>query len=159
MLLHPPSRRHPGGQRPTFAVGPWHVLAHVASCQRTRGARVICGMGYTFGDNIEHLWAFLRRWAGLLRYMSSAARNDHINSLVRGPTKLSPVLHTRSSGMCAHAWGARIYGVHALRHMHVRAFLHRWAGLLRYTSTMTTSSACMGSHKPASSLAHTHPCP
>jgi hypothetical protein len=39
-------------------------------------------MGLTFGDNPEHLWAQLRRFGGLLKYMSPAARMDFLEDLV-----------------------------------------------------------------------------
>lgn len=74
-------RLHPEGG-PKFAVGPWHVLGHVADCQKLYGARVLEDMGLTFGDAIEHVWAKLRRFNGIVKYMSSAHRADFLHDLV-----------------------------------------------------------------------------
>lgn len=65
-----------------LAVGPWHALAHVAPCQRKYGARFQEGMGLTFGDNIEHVWAWLRAFGPTLKYASPAGRKDAIQDLV-----------------------------------------------------------------------------
>ena len=65
-----------------MAIGPWHARVHKAACQRQFGARRTLNTGLTFGDNIEHLWAFLRKFAHLLKYMSDAARQDFLTDLV-----------------------------------------------------------------------------
>jgi hypothetical protein len=72
------------GTPPPFklAVGPWHVLGHIAKCQKKYGARVALGMGLSFGDNPEHLWAELRKFCGLLKYTSPAGRKDFLHDLV-----------------------------------------------------------------------------
>lgn len=80
-------RLHPGGPSPRFAVGPWHVLGHAAACQLKFGARLLKGMGLTFGDNIEHLWARLRRFNPFTKYMSPAARSDFFHALVGSSTQ------------------------------------------------------------------------
>lgn len=66
-----------------MAIGPWHVKAHIAACQALFGARAQPGAGWSFGDNIEHLWAYLRRYAYMLKRMSAAGRQDLLNELVR----------------------------------------------------------------------------
>lgn len=64
-------------------VGPWHVKAHILACQLQFGARMLLGSGRSFGDNVEHLWAFLRPYAYILKRMGLPAREDCINQLVR----------------------------------------------------------------------------
>lgn len=65
-----------------MAIGPWHARVHKAACQRQFGARYTADSGLTFGDNIEHLWAGIRKHAHLLKYMSSASRQDFVTALV-----------------------------------------------------------------------------
>ncbi len=76
------SRFHPG-QDMDMAIGPWHARVHKPVCQRVFGARRMPNTGLTFGDNIEHLWASLRKFSHLSKYMSDAARQDFLCSLVR----------------------------------------------------------------------------
>lgn len=68
---------------PGLAVGPWHVKAHVPSCQEKYGARRMLGAGNSFGDNIEHLWAQLRKYAHILKREAPGTRQDHIADLVQ----------------------------------------------------------------------------
>ena len=41
------------------------------------------GAGNSFGDNVEHIWAHLRKFAHILKRMGVAAREDHTTELVR----------------------------------------------------------------------------
>lgn len=66
-----------------MAIGLWHARVHKPSCQRLFGARSVENTGLTFGDNIEHLWAWLRKHGHLLKYMGPANRQDFLTSLVR----------------------------------------------------------------------------
>jgi hypothetical protein len=75
-------RFHPG-QDMDMAIGPWHARVHKPVCQRVFGARRMPNTGLTFGDNIEHLWASLRKFSHLSKYMSDAARQDFLCTLVR----------------------------------------------------------------------------
>ena len=87
-----------------MAIGPWHARVHKASCQRDFGARHTPNTGLTYGDNIEHLWAFLRKFAHLLKYQSEASRQDFLTSLV---SLLGLIYaHTISHSECRHliAW-------------------------------------------------------
>ena len=74
-------RLHPE-QDITMAIGPWHARVHKAACQKEFGARCTENTGLSYGDNIEHLWASLRKFAHLSKYMSAAARQDFLTSLV-----------------------------------------------------------------------------
>ena len=65
-----------------MAIGLWHARMHEAACQRLFGARCTPNSGLTFGDNIQHLWAGVRKHAHLLKYMSSAHRQDFVTTLV-----------------------------------------------------------------------------
>lgn len=76
--------QHPDEDAPRMAIGPWHARVHKGDCQRTYGARRTAQSGLTFGDNIENLWAPLRKQAHLLKYMSKAGRQDHLTTLVGG---------------------------------------------------------------------------
>ena len=66
-----------------MAIGPWHARVHKHACQQEFGARAVEGTGLTFGDNIEHLWAWLRKHAHLMKYMAPANRQDYLVVLVR----------------------------------------------------------------------------
>ena len=66
-----------------FAIGPWHGPAHKGDCQDRFGARVTAGSGLSFGDNIEHVWAFVRPYALIMARMGHAARLDFLTVLVR----------------------------------------------------------------------------
>ena len=84
-----------------MAIGPWHARVHKASCQRQFGARRTPNTGLTFGDNIEHLWAAIRKHAHLLKYMSSASRQDFVTVLVR--LSMSAVQwHCPACAVCGH---------------------------------------------------------
>ena len=58
------------------------VGLHKAACQRLFGARCTPDSGLTFGDNIQHLWASVRKHGHLLKYMSSANRQDFVTMIV-----------------------------------------------------------------------------
>lgn len=76
-------REHP--QMPDvvkFAVGVWHILGHIVDCQKKFGGRLLPGMALSFGDNVEHLWATIRRYNATTKYMSPAARSDFLHALV-----------------------------------------------------------------------------
>ncbi|EFJ39608.1 hypothetical protein VOLCADRAFT_100765 [Volvox carteri f. nagariensis] len=66
-----------------FAIGPWHIRPHKPECNVRCNSRYMPGLGLTFGDLIEHLWADNRRHWYITAYMSPAARQDFINGLVR----------------------------------------------------------------------------
>ena len=66
-----------------MAIGPWHARVHKLSCQVEYGARAVEHTGLTFGDNIEHLWAWLRKHAHLMKYMAPATRQNFLVALVR----------------------------------------------------------------------------
>ncbi|EFJ42130.1 hypothetical protein VOLCADRAFT_97808 [Volvox carteri f. nagariensis] len=66
-----------------FAIGPWHIRPHKPECNVRYNSRYMPGLGLTFGDLIEHLWADIRRHWYITAYMSPAARQDFINGLVR----------------------------------------------------------------------------
>ena len=80
-----------------MAIGPWHARVHKAACQKEFGARCTENTGLSCGDNIEHLWASLRKFAHLSKYMSAAARQDFLTSLVRVLMSACDDLH-----YCAH---------------------------------------------------------
>ncbi|GLC43675.1 hypothetical protein PLESTM_001502900 [Pleodorina starrii] len=40
-----------------FAIGPWHIRPHKPECNVRYNSRYMPGLGLTFGDLIEHLWA------------------------------------------------------------------------------------------------------
>lgn len=40
------------------------------------------GAGNSFGDNVEHVWAFLRKYAHILKRQAAALRQDGITDLV-----------------------------------------------------------------------------
>lgn len=65
------------------AVGPWHIQPHQPSCQVLFNPRFTEGAGLTYGDNIEHVWSDLRRHFFITMFMSPAARQDFLTSLVR----------------------------------------------------------------------------
>lgn len=67
-----------------FAIGAWHIRPHKPECNVRYNAHYMEGMGLTFGDLIEHLWADIRRHWYLTAYMSAAARQDYIVALVSG---------------------------------------------------------------------------
>ncbi|KXZ40970.1 hypothetical protein GPECTOR_1089g366 [Gonium pectorale] len=67
----------------TFAIGPWHIRPHKPECNIRYNSRYIGGLGLTYGDLIEHLWADIRRHWFITAYMSPAARQDFITQLVR----------------------------------------------------------------------------
>ncbi|EFJ42598.1 hypothetical protein VOLCADRAFT_97223 [Volvox carteri f. nagariensis] len=64
-----------------FAIGPWHIRPHKPECNVRCNSRYMPGLGLTFGDLIEHLWADNRRHWYITAYMSPAARQDFINGL------------------------------------------------------------------------------
>lgn len=66
-----------------MAIGPWHARVHKVSCQQKFGARVVENTGLTYGDNIEHLWAWLRKQAHLMKYMAPATRQDFLVVLMQ----------------------------------------------------------------------------
>ena len=89
-------RTHPNDPLPAgIAVGPWHVLGHIAQCQQQYGARYMQEMGLTFGDNVEHLWAEIRGFAKLAKYMSPASRQAYIQDLV------SVIKHVIAQVLCS----------------------------------------------------------
>lgn len=79
-----------------MAVGPWHARVHKVSCQQKFGARVVENTGLTYGDNIEHLWAWLRKHAHLMKYMAPATRQDFLVVLVTQP------MSKQLSSFCCH---------------------------------------------------------
>ena len=85
-------RLHPKAEDVHMAIGPWHARVHKAICQRQFGARQTPESGLTFGDNIEHLWAPLRKQSHLLKYMSKARRQDHLTTLVSHVARYNQVL-------------------------------------------------------------------
>ena len=50
---------------------------------QTMSARNKTGTGLTDGDNVEHLWAVIRKHSHQLKYMSLAAWQDLVLALVR----------------------------------------------------------------------------
>lgn len=67
---------------PLFAVGEWHLKAHVPTCYEAYSARLKEGTGNSFGDNVEHLWADLRKHGHLTKRMTKAGRQDKVTVLV-----------------------------------------------------------------------------
>ena len=67
----------------SMAIGPWHARVHKLSCQAEFGARAVAHTGLTYGDNVEHLWAWLRQHAHLMKYMAPATRQKFLVALVR----------------------------------------------------------------------------
>ena len=66
-----------------MAIGPWHARVHKLSCQAEFGAQAVEHTGLTYGGNIEHLWAWLRKHAHLMKYMAPATRQKFLVALVR----------------------------------------------------------------------------
>ncbi|KAG2435357.1 hypothetical protein HXX76_007430 [Chlamydomonas incerta] len=66
-----------------FAVGPWHIMPHKPECHVRYNLRLMEGLGLTFGDLIEHLWADIRKHWYIMAYMSPAARQDFMTMLVK----------------------------------------------------------------------------
>ena len=90
-----------------IGVGAWHVFGHKLvrclvhlACRRARSlmpinaciaqecrlkysARVMPGAGLINADSPEHMWAFLRPFNPMLKYMSRAAMEDFVCDLVR----------------------------------------------------------------------------
>ena len=74
----------PSGLPPVrFAIGPWHIGPHKPQCNVEYNSRYMDGVGLMFGDNIEQLWAAIKRQWSLAAYMSPAAHQDRLVSLVR----------------------------------------------------------------------------
>lgn len=67
-----------------LAVGPWHVMSHVADCQEKFGSRFMKDLGLSYGDNPEHTWAEIRRFSPTIKYASPTGRKDFIQDLVSG---------------------------------------------------------------------------
>lgn len=63
------------------AIGPLHARVHKLSCEAEFGARAVEHTGLTFGDNIEHLWAWLHKHAHLMKYMAPATRQNFLVAL------------------------------------------------------------------------------
>ncbi|GLC39795.1 hypothetical protein PLESTM_000942800 [Pleodorina starrii] len=66
----------------SFAIGPWHIKPHKPECNVCYNSRYMPGLGLTFGDLVEHLWAHIRRHWYISAYMSPAARQDFLSDLV-----------------------------------------------------------------------------
>ncbi|KAG2438299.1 hypothetical protein HYH02_010996 [Chlamydomonas schloesseri] len=67
----------------TFAIGPWHIKPHKPECHVRYNSRLMEGLGLTFGDLIEHLWADIRKHWYIMAYMSPAARQDFMTMLIK----------------------------------------------------------------------------
>ncbi len=63
-------------------VGSWHIRPHVPECLITNNPAYKHGLGLSFGDSIEHIWADVRPYWFTLAYMSHAARVDFLSKLV-----------------------------------------------------------------------------
>ncbi len=72
----------PDGGDFIFAIGPWHIRPHAPRCNLLYNSRYMEGLGLTYGDVIEHLWADIRPYWYTMVYMSPAARQDFLTLLV-----------------------------------------------------------------------------
>ena len=60
-----------------FAIGPWHIKPHKPECNVRYNSRYMEGLGLTFGDLVEHLWADIRK-----HWYITAYRTHVISTLI-----------------------------------------------------------------------------